>query len=215
MIAAVNLKHDLKEELLLPVEGHRQKRALCGWASLKMVLKYYGLDVGEQFVYELSGSSKKDGADADDIIAVAEHDFKLKGVKWDWCKLSDIAAWLLMDVPVIVDYFIDDEGHYSVAVGIKKGQIAIMDPQVAKIVPYATRDFMRMWHDFKGDYPKSKDDYITRRLIAIYDPELLPGLEPYDELANKHKPQDVKHKLFISKDLESRLNAIGLHYLQR
>jgi ABC-type bacteriocin/lantibiotic exporter with double-glycine peptidase domain len=198
----------LRRELSLPVKGHEQKDSTCGWASLKMVLDYYQIPAGEMELYRMSGSSRKDGADADDIIAVAENSFNLKGVKWNFCELSDIAGWLSYDVPVIVNYWSVDDGHYAVAFKMERGKIWLQDPQLGKAVDIATKKFRRNWHDCIGEGAVTNEDYITRRLIAIWNPEMLPGLEPYDEPNNKHK-------LFNPPNIEARLNAIGLHYLQR
>jgi hypothetical protein len=98
----------------------------------------------------------------------------MKGVKRDYSEIKDIVGWISMDVPVIVDYFSVDDGHYAVAVGVKENRIRLQDPQIGSQVDMKIADFRRIWFDFPGKYLRSKKDLIIRRLIAIYD---LPDLE--------------------------------------
>jgi ABC-type bacteriocin/lantibiotic exporter with double-glycine peptidase domain len=193
----------LKRELMVHVNGFEQKPSLCGWASLMMILEFYGLNYGgipinQQKLYKISGTSKKEGADAFEILAVAEEGFKLKGVVWDWCKIKDIATWLKIGVPVILNYQVEAGGHYGVAVGLKKGQIIIQDPIYGETTSYGTTNFMGKWLDYKGDYPKKLEDYITRRLIALWDPVRMPNLRPSTD-------RDNNHNLFIPGNLESKV----------
>jgi len=100
---------------------------MCGPASLKIVLDYYGLNKTEK---ELAGLCKLvPGLGVDDkSIAEATETLGFKVEIKNDSSFKDIENWLLKDVPVVVDWFTrgrqdyDDsevaDGHYSVVFGL-------------------------------------------------------------------------------------------------
>ena len=77
---------------------------MCGPASLKIVLDYYGLIKAEQELAELTGVTADMGTDDKNIIRVAES-FGFKTVVKNESDFSDIESWLAKGVPVIVNWF--------------------------------------------------------------------------------------------------------------
>jgi len=71
-------------------------------------------------------------------------------------------------IPVIVDWFSVDEGHYSAVVGINNKNIYLQDPELGKVRKLKINDFKRIWFDFPGEFLRSKKDIIIRRLIIIH-----------------------------------------------
>lgn len=149
---------------------------MCGPASLKIVLDYYGLVKSEQELAGLTGTTDGMGTDDKGIVQVAES-LGFKTAIKNQSDFSDIENWLRKGVPVIVDWFTrgrvdypDSEvadGHYSVVVGLDDDSIYLQDPEIGEIREIGRDDFLKVWFDFSGEYIKA-DELILRQLIAIY-----------------------------------------------
>ncbi|MBU3934862.1 C39 family peptidase [Patescibacteria group bacterium] len=149
---------------------------MCGPASLKIVLEYYGVNKSEEELAKLAGHRKGLGIDDKGIkIAAEKLGFKVK-IKSN-SSFKDIERWLKKDVPVIVDWFTrgrcdyDDsevaDGHYSVVFSLDDEHIYLQDPEIGGERKIKREDFMRVWFDFEGKYLKP-DELIVRQIIAIY-----------------------------------------------
>jgi ABC-type bacteriocin/lantibiotic exporter with double-glycine peptidase domain len=149
----------------------------CGPASLKIVLSFYGMNVSEQELAELTGATRDLGTTAEKLIEAAEK-LGFKGDIRNECELCDIESWLKIGVPVIVDWFTigrDDydedirsaDGHYSVVCGIDDTHIFLQDPETGSKRTMKREVFDRVWFDFAGDRIRS-DELILRQCIAIY-----------------------------------------------
>jgi len=152
---------------MLKVKPFRQSPGLCGAASLKMVLGYYGIEKTETQLAKLLKSSPKTGTRAKNILKVAKS-FGLKGLVKDRANLKDIKKYLDKKIPVIIDWFSTDEGHYSVAIGMDKKNIYLQDPELGAVRTLPLATFFTVWFDFPGDFIKSPKDIILRRMIVIY-----------------------------------------------
>ncbi|MCK4781749.1 C39 family peptidase [Candidatus Parcubacteria bacterium] len=149
---------------------------MCGPASLKIVLKYYGIDKTEKELAEMTGWNKDLGIDDKGIKKAAKClGFKVK-IKNN-SSFKDIEKWLDRKVPVIVgwftrgrkDYSDSDvaDGHYSVVAGLDDKFIHLQDPEIGKIRKLERDDFMKVWFDFIGEYIKP-NELIVRQIIAVY-----------------------------------------------
>ena len=156
---------------MLLVKPIRQKPNFCGVATLKMVLDYFGIKVSEKKLIRLTGATAKKGTSAEGIKKTAQKLGFLVGIK-DGASFSDIKYWLNKKVPVIVSWFSVyggyPEGHYSVVVDLDRNYIYLQDPEIAAIRKMNKKDFLRVWFDFEGDFMKSKNDLVLRRLISVY-----------------------------------------------
>lgn len=148
---------------------------MCGPASLKIALDYYGVDKSERELAELTKTTVL-GTNAENIAHAAEILGFMTLVKND-SSFNDIEEWLEKKVPVIVNWFTrgrsdypDSEvadGHYSVVAGLDAEHIYLQDPEIGKLRKLKREDFMKVWFDFTGETIKS-DELITRQLIAVY-----------------------------------------------
>ena len=150
--------------------------SMCGPASLKIVLKYYGVEAMEKELAKLARTSSDLGADEKGLAHAAKHfGFKVK-IKTN-SSFKDIEKWLDKKVPVIVNWFTRGrcdytnsdiaDGHYSVVAGLDDKFIYLQDPEIGKIRKLERSDFMRVWFDFKGEYIKP-NELIIKQIIAIY-----------------------------------------------
>ena len=153
---------------MLKVKPFKQTTGFCGPASLRIVLDYFGIKKSEKELAKLSGCSKSKGVEAESLLK-ATAKLGLKGFIKDFSEIKDIRKYVLKKkMPVIVDWFSVDEGHYSVVAGIDNKNIYLQDPELGKVRKLKIHDFKRIWFDFSGEFLRSKKDIIIRRLIVIY-----------------------------------------------
>jgi predicted double-glycine peptidase len=164
---------------LLPVKSFQETlhAGMCGPASLKMVLAYYGVEKTEEELAKLCGTDPELGTSEEGIKRAAESlGFKVE-VKNN-STFDDIRSWLDKKVPVIVNWFtrgrIDypdsevPDGHLSVVVGLDDEYIYLQDPEIGKLRKITRDDFMKVWFDFTGEYINSWTEMIIRQIIAIH-----------------------------------------------
>lgn len=165
-------------KILLDVKPFQEtlRADMCGPASLKIVLDFYGLNKTEKKLAEIAGFKKGLGIDDEGIKRTAESLGFMVEIK-DESTFDDIEEWIKKGVPVIVDWFTRGrndypesetaDGHYSVVAGLDDEFIYLQDPEIGKIRKIKRDDFLRVWFDFKGEYLKP-DELIIRQVIAIY-----------------------------------------------
>src|SRR3989344_8651675 len=146
---------------------------MCGPASLKIVLEYYGINKSEDELSQLCKFKKGLGVD-DKGIKSATEKLGLKAVIKNNSSFKDIEKWLKKEVPVIVDWFTRGrtdyrdssvaDGHYSVVMGLDDSFIYLQDPELGTMRKIKRDDFMRVWFDFKGEHLKP-NVLIIRQII--------------------------------------------------
>jgi predicted double-glycine peptidase len=164
---------------ILPVQPFQGTlhAGMCGPASLKMILAYYGVDHSESDLAALCGTDSELGT-SDEGIKKAAEALGFTVEIHNNSTFEDIQLWLDKKVPVMVDWFtggrIDyteseaPDGHLSVVVGLDDEYIYLQDPEIGKLRKIERDDFMRVWFDFTGKHINSWDEMIIRQLIAIY-----------------------------------------------
>lgn len=154
--------------LMLKVKPFEQKVGFCGPASLKMVLDYFGIKKSEKELARLSGCTRFKGVEAEGLLRAVKK-LGLKGFIRDFSNIRDIKRYVIKKkIPVIVDWFSADEGHYSVVVGVDSRNIFLQDPEIGCVKRMRIETFRRVWFDFPGEFLKSKEDIVIRRLIVVY-----------------------------------------------
>ena len=166
------------KKILLDVKPFQEtlNADMCGPASLKIVLEYYGVNKSEDELAQLCKFKKGLGVDDRGIKTAAEK-LGLRVVIKNNSSFKDIEKWFKKEVPVIVDWFTRGrndypesetaDGHYSVVAGLDNKFIYLQDPEIGRIRKIKKDDFMRVWFDFKGEYLKP-NELIIRQIIAIY-----------------------------------------------
>ncbi len=153
---------------MLKLKSVRQSPGLCGPAALKMVFDYYGLEMTEKKLSRFCRSTPERGTRAENMLKAASR-LGFRGYIKNFATLADIKKLVLKKkIPVIVDFFSVDEGHYAVVRGIDAKNIYIEDPEYGLMRTIKLSDFKRVWFDFPGPYIKSKNDLVLRRMIVIY-----------------------------------------------
>lgn len=151
-------------------------QGMCGPASLKMVLEYWGIDKSEKEIADLRAEPESHNTTDQDIKNIAES-FGLKVEIKNNSSFDEISIWLEKEAPVIVDWFTRGrsdysnsevaDGHYSVVVGLDDEYIYLQDPEIGGERKIRREDFVKVWFDFAGDEIRA-DELIIRQIIAIY-----------------------------------------------
>ncbi|PIR72894.1 MAG: peptidase C39 [Candidatus Nealsonbacteria bacterium CG10_big_fil_rev_8_21_14_0_10_36_23] len=151
---------------MIKLKPFRQKPGLCGPASLKMVLDYYGFSISEAELAKLAGASKKKGASVEGLIKAAKH-LGFQTFLKKKSSLNDLKYFIKRKIPVIVDWFFEDDGHYSVVIDIDKKNTILRDPSYTKRRKLSNKKFLRVWFDFPGEYIKDSKDLILKLMLVV------------------------------------------------
>jgi ABC-type bacteriocin/lantibiotic exporter with double-glycine peptidase domain len=162
---------------MIKIKSFRQTSGYCGPASLKMVLEYYGVHKSEGALAKLSGATRSRGVDAKRLLRTVTK-LGFRGLVKDYSSIEDIKRYIKQNIPVIVDWFSQDDGHYSVAVGLDRQFIYLQDPEIGKIRKLNLEVFKCVWFDFSGKFPHPRKGIIIRRIIVIKENERFPKVIP-------------------------------------
>ncbi|MEK7192685.1 MAG: cysteine peptidase family C39 domain-containing protein [Patescibacteria group bacterium] len=152
---------------MLKLNPFRQTAGLCGPAALKIALNFWGIDKTEDELVLLTKTIIGEGTPGEKIV-IAVWSLGLNAEMEDDSTFEKIQSWLEKGVPVMVDWFDEDDGHYAIVVDLDEINIYLQDPELADIRILPREHFFRVWFDFPGDFLRTKDDLVLRRLIAIY-----------------------------------------------
>ena len=148
-----------------------------------MVMDYYGVSVPEKEIARVAGSTREKGTSIKGLIRAAKH-FGFKVILEKEASLRDLEYFVDKKIPVIVDWFDREEGHYSVVVDINKRKVVLMDPALRKILIYIRRRvfsrevFYRLWFDFPRKFIRTPKDLVLRAMLVV---------APADKLGNKQQ----------------------------
>lgn len=131
-----------------------------------MILHYYGIEKSEQELTKLTACKPSRGTSAESIVIAAKK-LGFEAFYQDFSELKDVRKFLDKKVPVIVAWFSTDDGHYSIVTKIDKEKIYLQDPEIKKIRIMDLVTFKRVWFDFPGDFLKTKENIVIRRMIVI------------------------------------------------
>ncbi|MEK6908817.1 MAG: cysteine peptidase family C39 domain-containing protein [Nanoarchaeota archaeon] len=155
---------------MLNVKPMRQTPSYCGPFCLKMVFDYYGKEIDEKEIAKVAGTIVNDtnvGTSPFDMVNAAKHyGFNVKYIENS--NLAQLREFVVIKkIPVIINWFYENEGHYSVVVGIDKLNVYFIDPEDAHYKKISLSTFSKVWFDFKGEYIKSKNDLRLRPMIVV------------------------------------------------
>lgn len=151
---------------MLNLKPFNQSAGFCGPASLKIVLEYFGIKKTEKELAKLSNANPHQGTKAKNIVKAAKK-LGLKAFYKDFSSVKEIKKYIDKKIPVIVDWFSHDDGHYCPVAGIDKKFIYLQDPDLGKINKIDLITFQRVWFDFEEAKLNKKQDIFIRRLIVI------------------------------------------------
>src|SRR3989344_9024424 len=137
----------------------------CGPASLKIALESLGRKKTEKELRKLCRVGKG-GIELEDLLKVAKK-FKLKGFIKKNSDIKEIRNYLRKKYEIIVGWFHESDGHYSVVSHIDKENIYLQDPELGHLRAMRIELFKRIWFDFPGDFIKTKNDLQLRKMLVL------------------------------------------------
>lgn len=139
----------------------------CGPACLKMVFGYFGVKKSEREFVRLSGATQKHGVGAAGLLKAARA-LGFRGFVKDYATFADLGRYVLRRrIPVVVDWFSVDDGHYSVVAHLDRKNIYLVDPEFGRRRAMPLMTFRRVWFDFIPDVPQKKSSFVIRRMIVV------------------------------------------------
>ena len=135
----------------------------CGASVIQSVLVYYGIDIPEEALIKLAGTTK-----CGTPITKIKATFKKYGLNFKAGKMTvdDIKKYLDKKIPVIllvqawsgkkkINYVQDwADGHYAVAIGYDSKKIYFEDPWTVKRTFLTFEDLEKRWHDIDAEGKK-------------------------------------------------------------
>lgn len=149
-----------------PLNPFRQSEAMCGPASLKILLSHYGKHFSERELATLCDATVESGTTADGLVS-AIRSLGYAPVTKTNATIDDLRAYLAQDVPVLVAWYSTDMHHYSIAYDVTESDIFLMDPETEdgmRTMPIS--EFETLW----GDHDSVKKIALPRWMLVI--PEL-------------------------------------------
>jgi len=146
-------------------QNHRQVIIGAIRLLLKIVLNHFEIKKSEKELKKLLKCSTA-GVELEDLLRIAKK-IGLNGFVKENSNIKEIKKILKKKTySIIVGWFSEDDGHYSVVSHIDKENVYLQDPEIGNKRKIEREDFMKVWFDFKGKYIKP-DELIIRQIIAI------------------------------------------------
>ena len=143
----------------------QQKEGTCGPASLKIVLHHFGIEISEkQLIKDCENSSV--GVESDILLKIAKK-YGLKGKLIKNATFKNIKKFLKKNQAIIVEWFSEDDGHYSIVSRIDNENIYLIDPELGHLRAIRKEKFKRIWFTFPGKFMKTKNDLKLREMIVL------------------------------------------------
>lgn len=133
---------------MITLNPFRQSEAMCGPASLKILLSHYGKDFTERELGELCGSTFEIGTTHQGLVDALVH-LGLNPLAKEDATIDELRELVHQEIPVIVGWYKVDEDHYSVVYDIDGTTVSMMDPEEASgRMQMTIEEFEKVWHDF-------------------------------------------------------------------
>lgn len=131
---------------------HKQtKDYTCGPASVQMVFEYFGKHKTQKELGLAMKTRTKTGTSQNDMITTAAKEGFYCYSRRN-STLFKVKHFISRNLPVIVNFIepSEEEGHYAVIVGYKKGFLILNDPWHGKNFQISEKDFLKRWRDSKN-----------------------------------------------------------------
>ncbi len=158
----------LKEEKMIHLKPFQQRPDYCGPASLKMVLHHFGIEKTEKQIANAVKAKHSVGIEAEDLLKIAKK-YGLQGKIKDRSELKDLTRWVKKKgIPVIVEWFLEDDGHFSVVTDLDRENVYLQDPSLGHMRAMTRMNFLRVWFTYPTVYLKRESDLILRRMLVLH-----------------------------------------------
>lgn len=136
----------------------------CGPAALKSVMGFHGVEVGQRRLGRLAGTTVRDGTSGAGMRRAARR-FGFDARVQDGATLDRLRNEVAKGRPAIVNWWSEDDGHYSVVERVGDRGVHMMDPETARARTVDRTTFERNWFDFERSNGTGR--LVRRRMITI------------------------------------------------
>lgn len=144
-----------------------QYPSYCAPACLEMISSYFGREISQKEWGRRCKTTLARGTAFEQVrLAAVKSGFSV--VAREHASFKDIQRWLRKKIPVMVNWFSTDEGHYSIAVKLDRRFIWLMDPEMGKVHKLERKTFMRVWFGLRHEPMRTVNDLALRRMVAIF-----------------------------------------------
>jgi ABC-type bacteriocin/lantibiotic exporter with double-glycine peptidase domain len=162
---------------MIKLKSYQQKKpSFCGPAVLKIVMDYYGVFAEEEELAKLANTHETWGTSIDGMVSAAKH-FGFDVFYKEDASINDLKNYVLeKNQPVIVRWFFEDTGHYSIVADITGKNIVMADP-LSKIFSLAKKriipieKFSKIWFDLAESERRIA---LPRELVKNFMMVLIP-----------------------------------------
>jgi len=141
--------------------------SLCGPASLKMVLEYWGIEKSEKEIALACNHTYEYGCQGEDMVIAAKK-FGFDALIKNNSNIQELKKYVDLGIPVIIDWFCGDipDGHSSVVVKVDDKNVYILDPWLEDMRIIKINDFVRCWFDFR-EVPITPENLYVSQIIVV------------------------------------------------
>jgi predicted double-glycine peptidase len=168
-----------------------QTPGFCGPACLKSILHFYNTHEELEDIAKNIGATEEHGIEAEDLLSGAKK-YNLKGYIKNNSSFKEVEKLLKENYQIIVEWFSNDDSHYSVVSDINDTEIEIMDPSVGEYKIITQKEFAPIWFTFPKDNHKKP---VDKRIIVLWKEKDSP-----EKRMDKYK----KHKNISDKDVVTK-----------
>lgn len=137
-----------KRGRIIKVPYYKQRtNYTCGPASIKMVLKFFGIRKSESFLAKEGKTNSDVGTPPNELINLARNEGFYCYVQ-ERSSIHIIRHFISQELPVVINYVEPsfNDGHYAVVVGYKKGEMILNDPTNGKNFHISNKELYKRWN---------------------------------------------------------------------
>lgn len=138
----------------------------CGPAALKALLSFYGIDISEEKLEKLCGTTEEKGTYHWQISEALDK-LNIGYLMKNNAKLKDIYKYIINGYPVLVDLEKDGNGHYSIVIGMDNEKVRILDTDSKSESEIYKKIDKNKFKDLWYDKNKNNQPYVSRWMCII------------------------------------------------
>lgn len=159
---------------MIKIKPFKQSRGMCGPASMKMIMDYYGVVRSEKHWARLTANKINEKTGKIDLyygcsefkMVEAAKALGFKALTKQHSSIVELKRYAERGVPVMVNWFSENGSHFSVVVGFEKNKIVMVDPHIGLVRKFKIEEFTDRWFDFLG--PPSQKNLLLRGVVVIH-----------------------------------------------
>lgn len=152
-----------REAVLIQTDSILQLPNHCGPACLAILARKCGLVASQEALGRIAKTDKDGTTLAGMVRAALALGYRVS--YRDNASIEDLRSLLGRGAFLIVDWFCEVVGHYSIVVEVTQDSILLRDPVMSELRELSLETFEQVWFDFDGEKPEPGAFFVRRVLI--------------------------------------------------